>query len=86
MQSISKTYMKKLITLPEKMETDIAVLGKEFGFANESEFVRAAVRDKILELKKLLFMQISSKLAKKLKEKGLTEKEIVEDFLKRRAA
>jgi len=62
------------------MTRDVAQLGAEFGFANETEFIRGAVRDKILELKKLLFIQISTRVKSGLKEKGITEADLLKEF------
>ena len=81
MQSISYAYtMKKLITLPTRLENDVGILRKEFGFASDSEFIREAIRDKILELKKLLFFQISAKVSKGLKKHKVSEKDILREF------
>ncbi len=74
--------MKKIINIPETMSSDMALLSKEFGFSSDTEFIRNAVRDKIIELKKLLFMQISTRIGKSLKAKGVTEIDLLRDFEK----
>lgn len=74
--------MKKIINIPEAMEQDMVLLSEEFGFSNDTEFIRNAVRDKIIELKKLLFMQISTRTGKGLKSKNISEADLLEDFKK----
>lgn len=74
--------MKKILSIPETMEQDMTLLSKEFGFSNDTEFIRSALRDKIIELKKLLFMQISTRVGKGLKSKGITEADLLSDFEK----
>ncbi len=74
--------MKKILSIPETMEQDITLLSKEFGFSNDTEFIRSALRDKIIELKKLLFIQISTRFGKALKSKGISEADLLSDFEK----
>ena len=74
--------MKKIINVPETMSKDMTVLSEQFGFANDTEFIRSAIREKIIELKKLLFMQVSAQVSKGLKSKSITEADVLENFQK----
>ena len=74
--------MKKIINMPETMSKDMSLLSEEFGFANDTEFIRSAIREKIIDLKKLLFMQISAQVSKGLKSKGATEADVLKNFQK----
>jgi len=51
-----------------------------FGYEDEEEFVREAIEDKILELKKKAFFEISDKVKEALVKKGVSEGEILKAF------
>ncbi len=53
---------------------------ESFGYESEKEFVKEAVEDKILELKKKSFFDISDRVKEALVKKGLSEKDILEAF------
>ena len=72
--------METEINLPKELEAELRKIVVELGFNGNSEFVEAAVKEKILELKKRQFFQISDKVAHGLKEKGVSSKEIMEEF------
>jgi metal-responsive CopG/Arc/MetJ family transcriptional regulator len=72
--------VKKVINIPERMAADLALLSREFGFVNETELIRTAVRDKILELKRLMFARMSDEVARGLRERGASEREVLEGF------
>lgn len=55
-------------------------VAQEWGFSSLDEFINEAVEERILELKKQKFMQRSDKIGDGLKRKGLTEKDILDDF------
>ncbi len=57
---------------------------EEFGFSSEEEFFQEAIRDKILELQKQIFLKGSNQVAEKMKKKGVTETEILHEFNKRK--
>ena len=57
---------------------------EEFGFDSEEEFFQEAIRDKILELQKQIFFKGSSQVAEKLKKKGVTETELLQEFSHRK--
>jgi len=44
------------------------------------EFVQEAIRDKVLELRKLRFFSITDKVAANLKKKNISEREILKHF------
>ena len=68
------------IKISEELQPKINQIISDFGFSSQEEFIQGAIKDKILELQKKAFVQGSDKIAKKLNEKGITEKEILEDF------
>ena len=72
--------METEIKLPEELAIELRKIAIESGFNGNSEFVEEAVKEKILELKKRRFFQISDKVALGLKEKGVSSKEIIEEF------
>ncbi len=51
---------------------------ESLGYESEKEFVKEAVEDKILELKKKAFFEISDRVKDALTKKGISEKEILE--------
>ncbi len=53
---------------------------ESFGYQSEEEFIRDAVEDKILELEKKSFFEISDRVKDALVKKGISEKEILEAF------
>ncbi len=63
-----------------QLKKDIREIIKEFGFENEKEFISQAIREKILELKKLQFFLISEKIKKGLKEKGVKPEHLLRKF------
>lgn len=74
--------MLKKISLPKSLIIEIDKIGEKFGFKNETEFVREAVSEKILKLKKQIFSSISSEVREGLEKKGITHDEVLKDFEK----
>ena len=72
--------MEHKITFSEKTEKDIKMIVDEFGFDSEEEFVEEAVAEKILELKKQIFFNISDQIGAALRSKGITAKQILKEF------
>lgn len=68
------------IELSEEQMPKVDEIVERFGFETKEEFFQEAIRDKILELQKKLFFEGTNKIAGKLQEQGITEKEIVKDF------
>ena len=52
---------------------------KEFGYS-EREFIAEAIRDKLMELRKLQFFSISEKIRKGLKKKGIKPEDILKEI------
>lgn len=71
--------METKVRLPDELKRIIS----ELGFSESSEFIEEAVRDKILDLKKQRFFEISDKIASGLDENKVNKKEILDDFEKR---
>jgi hypothetical protein len=72
--------MKKKITFSEKTEKDIKMVMDEFGFESEKEFVEEAISEKILELKKQIFLNITDQIATGLRSKGISAKDLLDEF------
>jgi len=72
--------MEHKITFSEKTEKDIKMIVDEFGFNSEEEFVEEAVAEKILELKKQIFFNITDHVGAALKSKRITVKQMLEEF------
>ena len=71
--------METKVKLPDELNRIIS----ELGFNGNSEFIEEAVKDKILELKRQRFFQISDRVALGLKNNRINSKEILDDFDKR---
>ena len=54
-----------------KIEKESRDIIKDFGYLKEKDFIKEAVREKLMELKKLQFFVISEKIRKGLEKKGL---------------
>lgn len=52
---------------------------KEFGYS-EKEFIAEAIRDKLMELKKLQFFSISEKIRKGLEKRGIRPEDILKEI------
>jgi len=72
--------MERKIKFSEKTEKDIKMVMDEFGFDSENEFVEEAVSEKILELKKQIFFNITDQIAIGLRSKGVSAKQILDEF------
>ncbi len=70
--------METKVKLPNELKDIISELGFE-----GNEFIEEAVREKILELKRKRFFEISDKVASGLKDNKISQKEIIDDFEKR---
>lgn len=61
-------------------EKEITLLVKEFGFLDKEEFISEAIREKLLELKKMKFFIISEKIRKGLLKKGIKSDKLLEEL------
>jgi len=68
-----------MATLSPQIKKDMTEAAKEFGFLSEKDFISQAIKEKILELKKMKFFAISEKVRKGLLKKGIKP----EGFLKK---
>ena len=68
------------VTVGVESRKTLKELIESFGYESEEEFIREAVEDKILELKKKSFFEISDKVKDALIKKGISESEILEAF------
>lgn len=71
--------METRVRLPDELREIIL----DLGFSGDSEFIEEAVKEKILELKRQKFFKISDKVASGLESKGISSKEILDDFSKK---
>ncbi|MBU0567196.1 hypothetical protein KJ693_10745 [bacterium] len=76
--------MQAVMRLPEKVSAEVNKISSQFGFRNEEEFVKEAVEDKILELKKRLFVTATDGIRSGLEKKGIKIEEVLEDFERQR--
>ncbi len=66
--------------IPSDLTSEVNFIVQEFGFQNKEEFVQEAIRDKVLELRKLRFFSVTDTLAANLKKKNISEQEILKHF------
>jgi AraC-like DNA-binding protein len=66
--------------LTSQTKKEIQEIIREFGFSSEKEFVSQAVKEKLMELKKLRFFLISEKIRKGLEKKGIKPEELLKKF------
>lgn len=71
-----------IIELSEQIKKEVSHTIKNFGYKTEREFVEDALRRRILELKKTGFLSGVKKIKKRMGERGVSEKDILEDFEK----
>lgn len=69
-----------VIKLSPKIEKEVSITIKDYGYRDEREFIEDALRHRILELKKDDFLKKVRKIKAKMKERGISEEEILEDF------
>lgn len=70
--------------LKEDLQVEVDKLVEELGFSGREEFINEAVESRVLELKKKKFIERSDWIGEKLKSKGLSKKDILEDFEEKR--
>jgi AraC-like DNA-binding protein len=66
--------------LTSQTKKEIQEIIREFGFSSEKEFISQAVKEKLMELKKLRFFLISEKIRKGLEKKGIKPEELLKKF------
>lgn len=72
------------IHIDKKLTPEIQNIVATLKFKSIEEFINKAIRDKILEIKRKRFFELSDKISESLKEQGLTEQEIINNFEKKR--
>ncbi|ODS38319.1 hypothetical protein BEH94_09800 [Candidatus Altiarchaeales archaeon WOR_SM1_SCG] len=72
------------VSISNELEEGLNSVVSKFGFENKQDFIIAATRDKILELKKQIFFEVSNEVAIGLKKHEVKEQEILEGFEKTR--
>jgi len=63
------------IRIDKKLTPELQNIVTTLKFKNIEEFINKAIRDKILEVKRKRFFELSNKISESLKEQGITEKE-----------
>ena len=66
--------------LPVKTKRIVKELSEEFDFRDQNEFVRRAVEDKILDLRRAAFSSISDRVVKSLKRNGWRASDVLKQF------
>ncbi len=72
------------IHIDKELAPELQNLVAALKFKNIEEFINRAIRDKILEIKRKRFFEISDQIAESLEEQSITEQEILNDFKKKR--
>lgn len=72
--------------IPKDLAPLVEQFTDELGFASEEEFVIEAIRDKVLELRKKMFFAGTDKIRKKLEQRGVSEKSLLQEFQRRHSA
>lgn len=72
------------ITIPEALVKGINKIIDEGGFQSPEEFVATAIEQKLLELQKEKFYQITDEIRQGIERKGYTVKQVIEDIEKLR--
>ena len=72
--------MQTSVVLPVRTIKEIHKIGMQFGFRDEEEFVREAVSEKILQLKKRIFFSLTDQVRLKAESKCITTDKIIENF------
>lgn len=62
------------------LEKDTEALSRIFGFRSKEDFIRDAVKEKVMRLKSLLFSRTAEKVRRGLEQKGTTEEKVLRDF------
>ena len=70
------------VKLSPKIQKEIPVSVKEYGYKSKREFIEDALRRRILELKKFEFLSGVKKIQKAMKKKKIKEEDILKDFEK----
>jgi len=66
--------------IKKDLQKDLSKAVEEFGYESEESFIEDALRRRILDLKKSKFLKGASVVRERMDEKGITEKEIFDDF------
>lgn len=70
--------------ISKKVEKDAEKAAEEWKFSSKEEFIEEAVEERILRLKEHEFKERTDKIKEKLREKGITEEQILNDFEEKR--
>ncbi len=68
------------IHIDKKLTPELQNIVTTLKFKNIEEFINKAIRDKILEVKRKRFFELSDKISESLEEQDITEQEIVNNF------
>jgi metal-responsive CopG/Arc/MetJ family transcriptional regulator len=72
------------ITIPEDLVKGINKIIDEGGFQSPEEFIAAAIEQKLLELQKEKFYQLTDEIRQGIEKKGYTVKRVIEEIEKLR--
>lgn len=70
------------IELSPKIQKEIPVSMREYGYESKKEFIEDALCHWVLELKKFEFLSGVGKIKETMKKKGIKEEDILKDFEK----
>ena len=72
------------IHISKELELEIKKIALALKFRTTEEFIKKAIREKILEIKKKRFFEISERIRVNLEKQGIAEEEILSDFEEKR--
>ncbi len=72
------------IQISKELEPEVKSLVIALKFKSMEEFVNRVIREKILEIRKKRFIEITDRVAEGLRKKGIREEEIMVEFEKNR--
>lgn len=72
--------------ISKKVEKEAEKAAKEWKFSSKEEFIEEAVEDRILKLKEHKFKERTDKIREKLRKKGISEDQILDDFEDKRSS
>jgi len=70
----------RTIILSDSLEKEIHRVAREFGYAEEKQFIEDILKETVLEYKRQMFTKGVTDIQRKLAAKGVTEDEIIADF------
>lgn len=68
------------IKISPKTKKELQETMRDYGYKTEKDFIEDSIWHRILELKRISFSTLTREIREKMRAKGVTEEEILEDF------